>query len=224
MYVKVLSLLTVTVPPFVVVMLVPNVPVAFGDTTGVTGSVIEVTELSGLSVIGVVPDAVALVDARREILAALGCDPDHLDDRLLELDMTASDLDELITGEATILRLERWLTAAAKYSNATVPFLNELRLAGRYEEVRRQAGMFDRLAQGSPANELTIPMAQLIGLQASITHDEAPEAAPFGSADCHWLATFWANGHDVLLLTYKPPPQSPVNSPPGDECRRGGWT
>jgi hypothetical protein len=124
--------------------------------------------------IGVVPDAAALVDARRDTLAALGCDPEHLDDRLLELDMTPSDLEELIAGEATILRLERWLTASAKYSNATGPFLNELRLAGRYVEVRRQAGMFDRLAEGSPANELPIPMDQLIGLQALITGWEPP--------------------------------------------------
>jgi hypothetical protein len=125
--------------------------------------------------VGVVPDETALISARRGVLAALGCDPGRVGDRLSELDMTASDLEGLVTGEATILRLERWFTAAAKYSSATGPFLNELRLAGRYEEVRRQAGMFDRLAQGSPANELSIPMSELVGMQAAITGWQAPD-------------------------------------------------
>jgi hypothetical protein len=125
--------------------------------------------------VGVEVDEVARAGARTRILASLGCDPDRVDERLQQLDMTAPELEELITGEAMILRLERWLLAQAKHSSVTKPFLNELRLAGRYEEVRGQADLFDRLASDSPASHLAIPMGQLVGLQASITGWQVPD-------------------------------------------------
>lgn len=125
--------------------------------------------------VGVEPDEADRSTARLEVLAALGCGDEGVDERLRQLDMTPSDLDDLVAGEATILRLERWLTSQAKHSMVTRPFLNELRLSGRYEEVRRQAGMFDKLARESPANELPLPMGQLIGIQAALTDWEVPD-------------------------------------------------
>ena len=125
--------------------------------------------------VGVQPDEEDRTAARTRILTQLGCDPDRVDERLRALDMTAADFDELVTGEALILRLERWLIAQAKHAIATRPFLNELRLSGRYEEVRRQAGLFDALARRSPAYELSLPMGQLMGIQAGLTGWEIPE-------------------------------------------------
>lgn len=125
--------------------------------------------------VGVEADEAARVAARKKILASLGCEPDRVDERLQQLDMTAPELEELIAGEAMILRLERWFLARAQHPRATRSFINELRLAGRYEEVRDQAALFDRLARDSPASQLSIPMGQLIGIQASLVGWQVPD-------------------------------------------------
>jgi hypothetical protein len=57
-----------------------------------------------------------------------------------------------------------------------------------------------------------------VGLEASINAEDPP------AWDIHCSWTFWANGHDVLLLTHTPPPQSVTNCPtPGLPMATSFW-
>lgn len=98
------------------------------------------------------PTSEDLARGRERIAAKFEVDVDQLHQRAQELDLDDATLASLIFGEAVIDRWERSNMARLQHGLITSAFTNELRLRGRYEEVRTAAAL-----QGTAARRVHLP-------------------------------------------------------------------
>ena len=69
------------------------------------------------------------------------------------VDLTASDLDRLTSEEAVIAMLEKWAIQMRSRNGFARAYLDELRLAGLYPEMRKLAGEVEQAVAGAPLVE-----------------------------------------------------------------------
>ena len=94
-----------------------------------------------------------LMRAHSALATRLGIAITGLPEWAESVDLTRSDLDRLITEEATIDRLGRWVLQTRTRDGFVRAYLDELRLAGLYREMRKRAGQLEQLASTAPLVE-----------------------------------------------------------------------
>ena len=95
---------------------------------------------------GPTPDEVAA--ARRVVCARVGVDEEGLAAYAIDNDLDARGLRVLIVSQAMLLRLEQSWLGRSRLGMVTEPFLNELRLSGRYVEAKASAALQYAAAAG----------------------------------------------------------------------------
>lgn len=145
----------------------------FDETWRAANAVALVHRLAG--VLGISPDDSDRAAAAAAVSARLGCPAGDLSETLAALDMTEDEHEHLVDVEATFSRMRRWLAVAEGSTGLTRPFIDELRLRGSYVDRRRRAGLFERLASGSPTAPAAIPLDRLARLQATLGGWEVPD-------------------------------------------------
>lgn len=111
---------------------------------------------------------------RAEICRRLGITTGHLEQRARELDVDDTELANIVTGEALMLRLENSHLGLSTHNISTQSFVHELRLRGRYEEVKQRAALQEQAARSVVATG-TIPAEQLLVSHAALTGWEIPQ-------------------------------------------------
>jgi hypothetical protein len=86
--------------------------------------------------------------ARTEVSARVGIPEDQIPDFAARNDIDDRGLDIMLGTQALVLRLERSWLGGARIGLITQPFLNALRLGGRYEEVKAAAALQHAAAAG----------------------------------------------------------------------------
>jgi hypothetical protein len=124
---------------------------------------------------------------RERICERFGIGEAELDERALELDLDDATLKNLIYGEAIIDRWERSSMARLQHGLVTSAFSHELRLRGRYEDVRaaaalqRSAATHVHLPEGIRAGSILRSHAALTGWQIPEDLEHFLEESELGS-------------------------------------------
>ena len=126
-------------------------------------------------VLGVVPSEQDHEHARAAVLARLTARDDRDSAATLRrLDMSDRDLERIVGDEAIALRFQRWLAAQAGYTRTTQAFIDQLRLDGRYEEARTEAGLFEQAASDAEGATTQPSLDRAIALHSALTGWESP--------------------------------------------------
>jgi len=115
------------------------------------------------------------LDTAREALAErLGVPIEEVESTLASMDLDDLGVLTAVRTEAHVLRMERSWMGRTAMGMVTEPFLHELRLRGRYHEVKESAALQSRLAQGVLFDPL--PSAEaVISTHMALTGWKAPE-------------------------------------------------
>lgn len=111
---------------------------------------------------------------RAEICRRLGVADEDLEARAASLDMDARELRVMIGNEALLLRMEESHLGMSTHNLGTQTFMHELRLRGRYEQVKQRAALQEHAARNVMATG-EIPPAQLLLSHASLTGWQIPD-------------------------------------------------
>jgi hypothetical protein len=101
-------------------------------------------------ILGIEPTADELMRAHVALTARVGM---PLAEWAATVDLTRTDLDRLTSEEAVIDRLERWAIQTPARIGYTRVYLDELRLAGLYPQMRRLAGEVEQVVAANPLVE-----------------------------------------------------------------------
>jgi hypothetical protein len=133
-----------------------------------------------------------LVAARRRVAARLGVDAAALEASARALDLDAVGLDDLVRREAHVARVAASGLGTLGDGAITGPYLDELRLSGRYEHARSAAELTNRAAADVALPE-TLGASDLLATFAGVSGWEVPEdLAGFASR------TELGSAHEVL--------------------------
>lgn len=123
----------------------------------------QMTAMATLSyVLNGPPTAEEMDLARVEVCARVGIPLEELDDFAVRNDVDERGLDNMLGTQALALRLERSWLGRARIGMITQPFLNALRLGGRYEEVKAAAALQHAAAAGVTFGSTPTPQALLL--------------------------------------------------------------
>lgn len=125
--------------------------------------------------------------ARENLARQVEVSADGLDEWATGVDLGPDQLRDLITGQALIERLENSWLARSRLGEITTPYLNHLRLSGRYQSQRDATAFQKSAAEGitfTPAptiEQLFASMAALGGWEMPADLSAYVEAAELGS-------------------------------------------
>lgn len=145
-------------------------------------------------------------DARRRLQERLGLDSDGFEAWAIEQDLGPNDLAVLLGTDAVLWRLERTWLGRAQYGVITTPYLNHLRVTGRYTRLKAAAALEHATAQGvslSPepsARAVVMSMAALGSWRIPADFDEYIDDADLGSMlELIQAMTVAIKAHQALL-------------------------
>lgn len=141
--------------------------------------------LSGLSGwLGGMPSEEEHTQARARICERVRSNPDALEDWATSVDLSLQELENLITSEALVWRLSNSWLGRSRMGLITSPYLNLLRMDGRYQEMKSGAALNHAAAKGvnlspAPSNRRLLASFEALGswsmpanLQEYVTENE----------------------------------------------------
>lgn len=94
------------------------------------------------------PSETEVADARQRVLALLVVDEQDFDEWARSTDLQPNDAQQLIATDALLYRLENSWLGRSKMGEITTPYLNLLRLQGRYTAMKAAAALQQTASQG----------------------------------------------------------------------------
>ncbi len=98
--------------------------------------------------LGGAPTENEVTDAKRRLLELLVVDEEDFDEWIKSADLQPSDAEQLIATDALLYRLENCWLGRSKMGEITTPYLNLLRLQGRYTTMKAAAALQQTASQG----------------------------------------------------------------------------
>lgn len=116
--------------------------------------------------IGGWPDPGELDAARARLVERLGLTDDDLEAWAATVDLRPSGLHELIASDALLWRLETSWLGRSRLGEVTTPYLNHLRVTGRYTDLKSAAALQQAAAKGVELDPLPSPGVLVASLAA----------------------------------------------------------